>query len=250
MNSRLLPIAAALLVSACASNPANEGSRSAADPWEPVNRPIHAFNQGVDKVLLRPIAKGYEVIFPSVIRQGVTNFSRNLTTPMVGINNLLQGKGEAALNDTGRFLQNSTFGVLGIFDLATLGGMDRNTEDFGQTLAVWGVPAGPYIEVPFLGPHTLRGLFGRPLDVFADPLVHYDNSSVRDKLYVLRAIDVRQRLFAADALIEDSPDRYVTIRESYLQRRRFQIEDGEPPAQAEEFYEDLLEEEEEEEPRD
>lgn len=241
MIHRILAIGAVLLLSACASNKANEGSRSAADPWESLNRPIHSFNQGVDNIIYKPIAKGYEFIFPSVVRQGVTNFSRNLRVPLVGINNALQGDGKGAANDFGRFMLNSTFGLLGIFDLATKDGMDRNDEDFGQTFALWGVPDGPFVVVPFLGPNTLRDAFAIPLNLYADPLIHYDNSSVRDKLYGLRFIDLRQRLFAAEALIEDSPDRYVTLRESFRQRRQYLIFDGDPPGNAEQLYEDLLE---------
>ncbi|MDH4107300.1 MAG: VacJ family lipoprotein [Gammaproteobacteria bacterium] len=233
-----------ILLGACAGNPpAPKEARSAADPWEPLNRPIHSFNSAYDAVLLKPIAKGYEFVVPSFMRQGVTNFSRNLREPLHAINNLLQGKGGAAMNDVGRFMLNSTFGVLGIFDWATGAGIERSEEDFGQTLAVWGVPAGPYIVVPFLGPNTLRDALMIPLNLLADPLLHYDNSSVRDKLYVLRLVDVRQRLFVADDLLKDSKDRYITIRESFLQRRTYQIYDGNPPVN-DEFYDDFLEEDE------
>lgn len=229
---------------ACASNAGKPQARSPADPWEPLNRPIKGFNDTLDKFLLKPVAKGYEVVFPSFFRQGVTNFSRNLRTPLVGINNLLQGKGQAATNDLGRFLLNSTFGVAGILDLATPAGFDRNDEDFGQTIAVWGVPSGPYVVVPFLGPNTLRDALMIPLNVLADPWFHVQNSSVRDKIYWLRLIDARQRLFTAEKLIKDSPDEYLTIRESFLQRRDYLIHDGNPPVD-DDFYDDFLEEDEE-----
>lgn len=213
----------------CASAPEEPSERSPADPWEPLNRPIHSFNTTFDSLTYKPIAKVYEFIIPAFMRQGVTNFSRNLRTPLVMINNGLQGKGKDAANDLGRFLLNSTVGLGGILDPATAEGLDRNDEDFGQTLAVWGVPAGPYVAVPFLGPNTLRDALMIPANFYADPLLHLDNSSVRDKLYGLRAIDLRQRLFAAEELIEDSPDRYLTIRESFLQRRQYLIYDGNPP---------------------
>ena len=241
---RYLILFAAIVLGACAGNRPNEGSRSAADPWEALNRPIYASNEAIDTVIFRPIARGYEIIIPAFMRQGVTNFSRNLRTPLVAINNLLQGKGAAAMNDTGRFIVNSTFGVGGIFDFATVAGIDRNNEDFGQTFAVWGVPDGPYVVVPLLGPFTLRDAFAIPLNVLSDPLVYYDERSVRDKLYALRAIDIRQRLFAADALLEDSKDKYVTIRESYLQRRQYLIYDGDPPVD-DDFYDEFLDEDEE-----
>jgi phospholipid-binding lipoprotein MlaA len=237
----LLIVAAAL--SACAGNPEKAGERSTADPWEPLNRPIYRFNDTLDKVIIKPIAKGYEFIIPSVIRQGVTNFSRNLRTPLVGINNLLQGKGKAATNDLGRFLMNSSFGVGGIFDLATPAGFDQNDEDFGQTLAVWGVPSGPYVVVPLLGSNTLRDALMIPANVFADPLFHVKNRSVRDKIYGLRLIDVRQRLFAAERLMKDSQDKYLTVRESFLQRREYLIYDGNPPVD-EDFYDDFLDDDE------
>lgn len=232
----------ASLSAACAGNPPTpKEARSEADPWEPLNRPIHSLNSTYDKILLKPVAKGYEIVIPSFMRQGVTNFSRNLREPLHAINNLLQGKGGAAMTDVGRFMLNSTFGVLGIFDWATPAGLERSEEDFGQTLAVWGVPAGPYVVIPFLGPNTLRDALMIPLNLLADPLLHYDNSSVRDKLYVLRLVDVRQRLFSADELLKDSKDPYITIRESYLQRRQYLIYDGNPPID-EDFYEDFLEE--------
>jgi len=239
----LLLVSAAVLAACAANPPTPKEARSGADPWEPLNRPIHSFNNAYDTVLLKPIAKGYEFIIPGVLRQGVTNFSRNLREPLHIINNLLQGKGSAAVSDTGRLLLNSTFGVLGIFDLATPAGLERSDEDFGQTLAAWGVPAGPYIVIPFLGPSTLRDGLMIPLNLLADPLWHYDNSSIRDKLYVLRLIDVRQRLFVADELLEGSQDKYITIRESYLQRRQYLIFDGNPPVD-EDIYDDLVEDDE------
>ena len=241
MNYRPLILCAALFASACAGTP-TEGSRSEADPWEPLNRSIKGFNDGIDKVVYRPLAKGYEVVVPGFVRQGVTNFSRNLRTPLVLINNLLQGKGGAAANDAGRFLINSVVGIGGLIDIATMEGFDRNDEDFGQTLAVWGVPDGPYVVVPFLGPNTLRDAIMIPFNIAGDPLIYYDNSSARDKIYGLRLIDLRQRLFAAEALIKESPDMYVTIRESYLQRRQYLIHDGDPPID-DDFYDEFDEEE-------
>jgi len=235
---RSILFVALALVAGCASHPDERPPPSPADPWEPLNRPLYSFNRGFDSVTYKPLAKVYEFIIPSFMRQGVTNFSRNLRTPLVMINNGLQGKGGAAANDLARLLLNTTVGLGGILDPATAEGLDRNDEDFGQTLAVWGVPAGPYVEVPFLGPNTLRDALMIPLNLYADPLLHYDNSSVRDKLYGLRAIDLRQRLFAAEELIADSPDRYLTVRESFLQRRQYLIYDGNPPID-EDFYDDF-----------
>ena len=138
---------------------------------------------------------------------------------------------------------NSTVGLLGILDPATNAGLDANNEDFGQTLATWGVPDGPYVVVPFLGPRTLRDAVMTPFNLAADPLLYYDNASARDKIYGIRLIDVRQRLFAAEALIKESPDRYVTLHESYLQRRQYLVYDGDPPVD-DDFYDEFLEEDE------
>ena len=244
MNRTLFALCSLLALGACASQPANETAGSPADPWEPVNRPIYAFNNGLDKVLLRPLAKGYEFIFPQFVRTGIGNFSTNLRTPMVGINNLLQGKGSAAASDLGRFLLNSSVGVLGLFDVATEAGLDSHDEDFGQTLAVWGMPSGPYLTVPFFGPSTLRDAIATPLNIASDPLMYYENTSARDKINAVRLIDLRQRLFAAEALIKESPDRYVTLRESFLQRREYLIYDGDPPID-DDFYDDFIDDDEE-----
>jgi phospholipid-binding lipoprotein MlaA len=216
--------------------------RSPADPWEPLNRKIHGFNTGLDKVTLKPIAKGYRAVFPQFIRTGIGNFSSNLRTPLNIINQFLQGKGKNGLSETGRFLANSTFGLGGLLDVATDMGLERKNEDFGETFAVWGVPDGPYVVVPILGPRTLRDAMALPLNFLADPLFHYDNASVRDKIYFVRLVDVRERLLSADKLLEGSTDRYLTIREAYLQNRHYLIHDGSPP-EDESFYEEFLEEE-------
>jgi phospholipid-binding lipoprotein MlaA len=216
--------------------------RSPADPWEPLNRKIHGFNTGLDKVTLKPIAKGYRAVFPQFIRTGIGNFSSNLRTPLNIINQFLQGKGKNGLSETGRFLANSTFGLGGLLDVATDMGLERKNEDFGETFAVWGVPDGPYVVVPILGPRTLRDAMAIPLNFLADPLFHYDNASVRDKIYFVRLVDVRERLLSADKLLEGSTDRYLTIREAYLQNRHYLIHDGSPP-EDESFYEEFLEEE-------
>lgn len=235
---------AVLIASGCATKPAApKEERSEADPWEPLNRQIHGFNTGLDKVTFKPIAKGYQKIFPQFLRTGIRNFSSNLRTPLNIINNFLQGKGKNGLSESGRFLANSTFGLLGVLDVATDMGLEKHNEDFGQTFATWGVPDGPFVVVPFLGPRTLRDALAIPLNVYGDLLIWYDNASVRDKLYFVRYIDVREQLFTADALLEGSQDRYLSIREAYLQRRLYLIYDGDPPVD-DDFYEEFLEDEE------
>lgn len=234
----------ALVLSGCASQPAApKDQRSMADPWEPVNRQIHGFNTGLDKVTLKPIAKGYQKVIPQFLRTGIGNFSSNLRTPLNAINSFLQGKGKTGLSETGRFLANSTFGLLGVIDVATDMGLEKHNEDFGQTFAKWGIPDGPYVVLPILGPRTLRDAFAVPLNFLADPLFWYTNSSVRDKLYILRLIDVRERLFTAESFLEGSTDRYLSIRESYLQHRLYVIYDGDPP-EDDDLYEEFIDDDE------
>ncbi len=215
--------------------------RSDADPWEPVNRVVFEINTGVDKATLKPIARGYEKVVPRPVRTGVGNFMRNLETPASSVNNLLQGKPAAAISELLRFAVNTTWGIGGIFDVASRGGLEARPEDFGQTAAVWGVPAGPYVMLPFRGPSTLRDALLMPVDWLMDPLYQYDDSSVRDKLVVLRIIDMRARLLPAEKFLDDSKDRYLTLRESYLQNREYEIYDGNPPEDDEyfdEFFDD------------
>lgn len=227
-------VAVAALVGGCATSAAPVEH----DPWEPLNRGIYRFNDFGDRVLIKPIAKGYKAVVPTFMRRGVSNFWDNLSTPRSALNNLLQAKPKRALDDTARFIVNSTLGIGGLFDIASSAGMEEYDEDFGQTFAVWGVPNGPYVVLPFMGPSTLRDAIGRPLDVLSDPLTHYDDSSVRDPLIVLRIIDLRHRLLAAEGLIEDSQDPYITVRESYLQNRNYVIHDGDPPVD-DDFYDDF-----------
>ncbi len=216
--------------------------RSPADPWEPLNRRISNFNDTVDSVTLKPLAKGYQAILPDPMQRGIANFSNNLLGPLYIVNNLLQGKFKRSLSETGRFLANSSWGILGLVDVGADLGMETYREDFGQTLAAWGVPDGPYVVVPLLGPRTLRDATMIPLNVVVDPLFHYENDSVRTSLYVVRLIDIRARLFSVESLLEDSFDRYLTIRESYLQNRRYLIHDGEPP-EDEDFYDEFFDDE-------
>ncbi len=236
-------------IAACGTMPrAADGSKiepTPGDPWEPLNRSIHLFNGGLDMVTLKPVAKGYEIVVPRVIRLGITNFGTNLRAPLNIINCFLQGKFGDGFRQTGRLLMNSTFGIGGLMDVATGAGIDVQNEDFGQTLAVWGVPDGPFVIVPFLGPRTLRDATMIPLNLMGDALYHYEDSSVRDKVYLVRAIDIRQRLFSAEELLlKDVYDPYIRTREAYLQHRKYLIEDGEPP-EDEDPYDDLPEPDEE-----
>ncbi|MGH9173005.1 MAG: MlaA family lipoprotein, partial [Vicinamibacterales bacterium] len=179
--------------------------------------------------VLRPVAKGYRKVTPRPVRKGVTNFFDNLMTPIDIVNNLLQAKFVPALSDTGRLVMNTTLGIGGIFDPATDAGIPEHDEDFGQTLAVWGVPAGPYLVVPFLGPSTLRDGIALYPDSQLTPLVKYHDSNVTDKAQILYGINTRERLLGADKAIEDALDPYIFLREAYLQNRVYVIHDGNPP---------------------
>ena len=229
-----------IALSACTSIPVDQ--RVESDPWESMNRSIYKTNVVFDNATTKPLSKGYKKIIPRPVRKGVANFFRNLTTPRSVINNFLQGKPAHGLSELGRFVLNSTLGIGGLIDVATASGMQEYSEDFGQTAAVWGIPDGPYVMLPLLGPQTLRDAVILPVDIIFDPLYQYDNSSVRDKLYFIRLIDLRYRLLVADKFLDDSQDRYVTTRESYLQNREYEVYDGDPPVD-DDFFDEFLEEE-------
>ena len=232
-------------VAGCATTatPADEQARSEADPWEPMNRTVYRVNTVVDNATLKPVAKGYKKVLPTPVRRGIANFFANLLTPRSAINNFLQGKMSRGFDDIARFFFNSSIGIGGIFDVASAGGLETYDETFSQTLAVWGVPQGPYLMLPLLGPKSLLDAAALPVDILADPIVHYDNSSVRDRVYALRVIDLRARLLTAGKLLENSQDPYITLRESYLQNRQYDIYDGDPPND-DDFYGEFLDEEE------
>lgn len=231
---RLLLIA--LLLPGCASLP--EGTeRSEQDPWERYNRAVYSFNDAVDTAVLRPVAKGYRAVTPDPVEHGVTNFFNNLAYPVVILNQFLQGDFGDGAKDTGRFLFNTVVGVAGIFDPATSIGLERNNEDFGQTLAVWGVPAGPYFVLPFLGPSTVRDTVGTYADSEADPLFNRIDSPERYYLLGLRIVDLRAQLLDVDSQLRSAYDPYTFMRDAYLQRREYLVHDGEVPQQ--DYYDDI-----------
>lgn len=223
-------IAAAVLSMACATIPPDAGS-SPQDPWERYNRHVDAFNDGLDRALIKPAAKAYDAVAPRPVRAGVGNFLGNIDDLWVGVNNLLQGKLSASANDFGRVLVNSTLGILGFFDVATPIGFDKHNEDFGQTLGAWGVGDGPYFVLPFFGPRTVRDTGGLAVDMAADP-VGLPDGYVRERnsLTGLRILDGRANFLPIEATIDRAAtDRYAYIRDAYLQRRRSLIHDGRPP---------------------
>jgi len=228
IKSLALAFAAAGLLSGCAS------SGNPKDPIEGFNRAMFAFNEGLDSVLIKPVATGYEAVLPSPVRTGVTNFFGNIADLLIGVNNLLQGKGSEAFSDLGRVVINSTIGILGTFDIASEVGLEKHNEDFGQTFGRWGVGNGAYVVIPVFGPRTARDTVGLVLDVAADPLVQVSPNADRNVLLVLRAVNDRANLLPADKVVEEAAlDKYSYIRDGYLQRRRNLIHDGNAPREPE-----------------
>lgn len=193
------------------------------DPLEGVNRTFFNINEKVDEVALKPIALTYSKT-PDPIKNGITNFFRNLKEIDNTLNQVLQGKPKYAANDLSRFLINSTLGLGGILDPASSMGLERHDEDFGQTLGLWGVSPGPYLMVPFLGPSSTRDLLSRPISSFLEVTFHMDDSNVRLSLSALDAIETRERLLEVESLL--SGDKYNFIRDSYSQSREYEIKDG------------------------
>lgn len=228
MTIRKLAVAAALSVGLAAGAMAEEAkdSKNPADPWEGFNRGVFAFNDAVDGAVLKPIAKGYKAVTPDVVETGVSNVFSNLGEVGNIVNGLLQFKIGQASNDTGRLLINSTFGLAGIFDVAKHMGLEKGTgEDFGQTLATWGVDSGPYIVLPFLGPSTLRDGVGLPADSYLSPVTHIDHVPTRNTVFGTGLVETRASLLGVESTI--SGDKYTFIRDAYLQRREYLINDGE-----------------------
>lgn len=225
----------------CASLP--EGTqRSEDDPWERYNRSIYQFNDAVDSAVLRPVAKGYDYITPDPVQNSIGNFFDNLSYPVTILNVFLQGKFVDGLAGLGRFVVNTTIGFGGIFDPATELGLEADEEDFGQTLAVWGVPDGPYFMLPFFGPSTVRDTAGLAGDIAIDPV--WQNLDIDDdlqySLLALNIIHMRAELLSIDQQLRDAFDPYTFLRDAYLQRREFQVHDGNPPQdQYDDLYDDL-----------
>lgn len=195
------------------------------DPYEGFNRSMYGFNMGLDKYLLKPVADGYKFITPNFMQTGVTNFFNNLKGINVVLNDLLQGKFEQSASDLGRFTTNSTIGLLGLFDVATDLGLQQNVEDFGQTLAVWGVNQGPYLVLPVLGPTTLRDGGGIVLDKAANPGSYVPGTGI------IEGINERANAEGALNFIDEAAlDPYVFTRESFLQYRNNLINDGKTDA--------------------
>jgi phospholipid-binding lipoprotein MlaA len=193
------------------------------DPWEKLNRKVHRFNNVVDRRIATPLAKAYVAVVPRPVRLGVGNFFNNLGQPVSAVNSLLQGKPKLAAQALGRFLVNSTIGVVGIFDPATRVHLPNHSEDFGQTLGVWGWERSRYVELPLFGPRTVRDVFGMVGDGPIAPLRGIEDDKTRVFLQGLQLVDVRTQLFAVDSMREGATDEYALTRDAWMQRRRYQI---------------------------
>ena len=235
MLSRLIRklVLAAFLVGAAGC--ATTGGRSG-DPLEPINRVVFDFNDAFDRALMRPVARGYRAILPEMVRTGVTNVFSNIEDLWIAANNLLQGKVEDGLQDVMRVTINTVFGLGGLIDIASDAGLDKHNEDFGQTLGRWGVGSGPYLVLPLLGPSNLRdgiGLLG--VDYAADPVWNQGHIPTRNTFYAGRAVNSRANTLDAVSVMEEAAlDKYRFVRESYIQRRRSLIYDGNPPRETDE----------------
>lgn len=238
----ILIIALIISFSGCASTQHVANER---DPWQGFNRSMYSFNDGLDRAILKPAAKGYQAIAPDFVEQGVRNFFGNLEDVSVAVNNLLQGKVSNAFSDVGRIVINSTIGLLGLFDVASGMGLRKHEEDFGQTLGKWGMGSGPYVVWPFFGPSTLRDTPSLVVDgVLLDPLTYVElKLGERIAVIALDTVSLRAELLSLEETVEEiTTDKYSFIREAYLDRRDFLIHDGAPPTDTE-LYDELEDEE-------
>jgi phospholipid-binding lipoprotein MlaA len=216
---------ACLTLFGCATLPPNS-KRDPRDPWERMNRTTFKVNTALDHAITRPIARTYKKVTPQVVRTGVSNFVDNLFYPVTMVNDLLQLKLKPFAQDTGRFVLNTVVGIGGLFDPATPAGLPKNEEDLGQTFGYWGAHPGPYFVIPLLGPSDVRDGIGKVGDGFMSPLSYVHNNYVRYGIYGVSLLDARYRLLPQDALLEEAYDPYTLLKNAYLQRRQFQVNDG------------------------
>ena len=221
-----LALAASVLLVGCASTP----TANPKDPWESMNRSVASFNDKVDDNVLRPVATGYRNVVPDLVQTGVRNVFNNFADMWSTVNNLLQLKPLNTAESLGRVVVNTVFGIYGIFDVATYIKLERHPEDFGQTLGYWGVPNGPYLVLPLFGPSTLRDGASLPVDFAVSPTQYINDIPTRNQVFALRLVSKRAELLKSGNMLEEaSIDKYSFTRDAYLQYRRSQIYDGNPP---------------------
>lgn len=238
--SIFLSLVVTLGVSGCATTPA---VTSPNDPWEGWNRDVQSFNDTLDEYAMEPAAKGYRWIMPSFADTAVSNFFSNIEDISVFINSFLQGKFEQSGSDTARFLVNSTAGIGGLIDVATMIDLPKHDEDFGQTLGVWGVPTGPYMVLPFFGPSSPRGVIGLIGDAAMNPISYIDEY-IALGLFGLNALDTRADNLGLEKVASEAAlDRYSFFRDAYISRRRYQVLDGNVPEDDPFEYDENLDEE-------
>ena len=219
-------LAVVVLSTGCATGP----NANPKDPLEPMNRSISRFNDSLDENVLKPVATSYQDVTPDLLQKGVRNVFNNLSDIWSTVNNGLQLKGRDTAESLMRSVVNTVFGIYGIFDVATPIGLERHPEDFGQTLGVWGVPNGPYVVLPLFGPSTLRDTAGMPVDTSVDYVRNLDHIPTRNSAMALRVVDKRANLLGASNLLSEAAiDKYSFTRDAYLQYRRNQVHDGNPP---------------------
>lgn len=228
ISKRLCRVAVAVVVliglSGCATTANNPK-----DPFEGFNRVMFSVNEGID-VVVKPVAQGYDKVAPDPVKTGIGNFFGNIADIWIAANNFLQGKPADGFSDVGRVLVNSTIGILGLIDVASDMGLEKHSEDFGQTLGAWGVEGGPYLFWPIIGPRNVRDTLGFAVDSAADPVMHVNDVSARNTMVGIRFIDLRASLLPADKVVEQAAfDKYNYIRDAYFQNRRNAIHDGNPP---------------------
>jgi len=220
-------VAVVLFASGCATT----GSYDERDPLEGFNRGVYSFNQGMDKILFNPLGKLYRAITPEFVDKGITNFFSNLNEISVVANDILQFKINQAFSDAARFVFNSTLGIIGFFDVSSTMGLEKHSEDFGQTLGTWGIGSGPYLVAPFFGPTTLRDATGFVVDRgVLSPIFYLDNDELKAGLLTLNYVDFKSDLLSAQKLIgEAALDEYEFTKNAYFERRESQINDGLAP---------------------
>lgn len=240
---RLTGLLSMLALAGCASLP--EGYQDPRDPWESYNRAVTKFNDKFDENVYRPVAEGYKKVTPTAVDTGVTNFFGNQRDAVSALNNLLQLKLDRAASDLSRVAFNTTFGLLGVFDLASEMDIPVYREDFGQTLGYWGLATGPYLVWPVLGPSDVRDSFGLVADWYSSPTRYLVSDDVQIGLGVLKGVDTRADLLGAtDVLQQAALDPYTFVRDAYLEKRRSAVDDGQRAEGADDPFKDdpMLEE--------
>jgi len=225
----LTPALAAVLLAGCAATP------SRVDPLEPWNRAMYSVHETVDTAVIKPVAQAYVRNTPEPVRTGVSNFFGNIDDLFSGINDVLQGKANRAGDAFGRVLLNSTFGIAGIFDLASMAGIPKDKNDFGLTFGKWGAPDGPYLFIPLFGPTTVRDGTGWVVRIYLSPIGYLDEWEVTWALWGLGYLDTRAQLLDSETVLDTAAlDKYRFLRNAYLRARRYQLYEGNPPPEAEE----------------